>query len=406
MSEACRICGGEVVAMLDFGMQPFSNRFLRDPAEAEDRFRLALDACGRCGLVQLRDPPSAAAMRPRFDWIRYNEPEGHLDTVAECLAALLGERSRAAVLGLSYKDASLVERLCDRGCPRGAVLAPAELGATEPLAGIETIQETFTPAVAARIRAARGPADVVVARHVLEHAQHPREFLSGLRTLLAPGGVLVLEVPDATRSLEGLDYATVWEEHAVSFTPPHLALAIEAAGLRLVELGVHPYPLEDSLVAVCRLDETVPAANAARSFGVEEPTWERPLALARRYGEGFVGRREAIRAALDEVRRGGEHVGLFGAGHLAIKFVNLFGLESRITEVIDDHPAKKGMFLPGSRLPIVGSERLAASAGPLICLSSLSPESEERVLGRLGGFLGRGGRFASIFPASTRAFLK
>jgi hypothetical protein len=406
MSDPCRICRGEVVALLDFGMQPFSNRFLHDPNVAEDRFLLALNACTRCGLVQLREPPTAAAMSPRFDWIRYNEPEGHLDAVATSLAALLGDRPQAAVLGLTYKDASLVERLRDRGYPRCSVLTPAELGATDPRAGIETIQASFTPVVAAGIRASRDPAEVVVARHVLEHAQNPLAFLSSLRTLLASGGILVLEVPDATRSLEGLDYATVWEEHAVSFTPPHLVQAIEAAGLHLVDLEIYPYPLEDSIVAVCSVDKAVPATNEARFFGTQVPTWDRPRALARRYGEGFVGRREAVRAALDVARSEGKRVGLFGAGHLAIKFVNLLGLESRITEVIDDHPAKKGMFLPGSRLPIVGSERLAASDGPLICLSSLSPESEERVLGRLGGFLERGGQFASIFPASTRAFLK
>jgi len=345
-------------------------------------------------------------MRPRFDWIRYNEPEGHLDTVTASVAALLGDRSDAAVLGLTYKDASLVERLRVRGYPHVAVLMPAELGATEPQAGIETIQESFTSAVAARIGAARGPANVVVARHVLEHTRNPLAFLSCLRAMLAPGGILVLEVPDATRSLEGLDYSTVWEEHTLSFTPPHLAHAVQAAGLTLVDIEIHPYPLEDSLVALCCVDETLPATNAARAFGAQGTLWERPLTLARRYGEGFVGRREAVRAALGKACFEGKRVGLFGAGHLAIKFVNLLGLESRIAEVIDDHPAKKGMFLPGSRLPIVGSDRLGAADGPLLCLSSLSPESEERVLGRLGDFLGRGGRFASIFPASVRSFVK
>ena len=38
--------------------------------------------------------------------------------------------------------------------------------------------------------------------------------------------------------------------------------------------------------------------------------------------------------------------------------------------------------------------------GATLCLTSLSPESEEKVLRNQQPFLARGGRFTSIFPAS------
>lgn len=401
VNQACRLCGAATNQLLDFGSQPFSNRFLESPADSEAVFRLAVASCGHCGLVQLCDPPPADALRPRVDWIRYNEPEGHLDQVADWIRTVDAGRANPLVVGLTYKDASLVERLRGRGCPRGTVLALEDFGATEEHAGIETVQAALTPDVARRLRRQRGPADVIVARHILEHAQDQRALLAAFRSLLAPDGMLVLEVPDASRSLAGLDYSTIWEEHVVYFTALHLRAAIEAAGFTSVEIRTYQYPLEDSLVLVCRRDAAAPDGTVA--CGTRED-WSEPRALASGYGAGFPGRRAEIAATLERERRQGRRIAMFGAGHLCVKFVNLMQVSGWIDFVVDDHPRKKGLFLPGARLPVVGSECLLADDGPDLCLSSLSPESEDRVLSRLQGFLARGGRFASIFPASSRAY--
>src|SRR5512133_362976 len=56
MSQAiCRGCGSQVMdGVLDLGLQPGSDHFppITDPVE-DDRWRLELWLCGRCGLVQL-----------------------------------------------------------------------------------------------------------------------------------------------------------------------------------------------------------------------------------------------------------------------------------------------------------------------------------------------------------------
>src|SRR5689334_17626978 len=83
----CRICGrASIRQRLDFGPQAIRNRFLRSHEESEYRHALAVGCCCACGLMQLADPPPVAELCPRFDWIQYNEPEGHLDAVAAALA--------------------------------------------------------------------------------------------------------------------------------------------------------------------------------------------------------------------------------------------------------------------------------------------------------------------------------
>ena len=81
--SSCLYCEQTVGRVLDLGPQPVSNRFLRPEEDPEKQYRhpLILGRCEGCSLLQLIDPMPAREVVPRFDWIQYNEPEGHLDTV-------------------------------------------------------------------------------------------------------------------------------------------------------------------------------------------------------------------------------------------------------------------------------------------------------------------------------------
>ncbi len=72
----CIGCGaGAADVLLDFGPQPPSNRFLRTSACEEDTHPLIIGQCGECALVQVVHPMPVAMVKPRFEWVTYNEPE-------------------------------------------------------------------------------------------------------------------------------------------------------------------------------------------------------------------------------------------------------------------------------------------------------------------------------------------
>ena len=108
--------------------------------------------------------------------------------------------------------------------------------------------------------------------------------------------------------------------------------------------------------------------------------------------------------ALARERDAGRPVVLLGAGHLAIMFLNLLELQDMVDFVVDDDPTKCGSYLPGSRLPVCGSDALYTGRAKL-CLMSVSPENEGKVQQRHRRFLESGGRFASIFPNSQLALV-
>jgi hypothetical protein len=81
--HCCLSCGGTVGLLVDFGMQPPSNRFEQPTATQPERHRLQLGQCGSCALLQLIDPMPPSMAKSRFEWLTYNEPEGHLDRLVE-----------------------------------------------------------------------------------------------------------------------------------------------------------------------------------------------------------------------------------------------------------------------------------------------------------------------------------
>ena len=100
MSKSCRGCGSPgLVDGLDFGPQPISHHFTSQPNSVL-RYPLAVGQCSHCSLIQLTSGPDADQLLPRIDWIHYNEPERHLDQVADQLAQLLDKD--AAVLGATW----------------------------------------------------------------------------------------------------------------------------------------------------------------------------------------------------------------------------------------------------------------------------------------------------------------
>lgn len=392
---SCRVCSSlNVSEELDTGHQPISNRFLRSGDEKEALFPVRVALCRDCGLMQLEDLIPVEELKPRFDWVTYSEPEDHLDALVNRLIAFPGIRGDSAFLGVSFKDDTTLRRLENKGFSRVCRIDPGKhLGITDNCVGVETIQRCISSEKMWQVAQKTVKADMVIARHILEHAYDLRMFLEGLKELLKPEGYLVIEAPDCSRSIARFDYTTIWEEHTVYFFPATLRRCMEESGFSIEWFNVYPYAFEDSLVCVARIskadkvvkEDTRTALGAVQKFAYEFPFYSRK-----------------VRFALAKYHQEKGKVAMFGAGHLACVYINFFGLRDFVEFVIDDNPNKQGLLMPGSQLPIVTSEALM-SQEVRVCLLALNPMNETKVLEKNKDFISGGGEFLSIFPASPIA---
>jgi hypothetical protein len=395
---ACLLCGRQRCSeLVDFGNQPVCHHYF-DGSEPEGTNRIALGQCDACGLVQLTRAIPAEKLVPRYDWIAYNEPEGHLDELVGAVCGLPGITSAANIAGTSYKEDSTLGRLRRLGYEHTWRIDPvSDLGTSDCGTGMETIQSRLRPDVVESLRQKHGAPDVVIVRHVLEHTDNPRAFMEALRQLVKPGGYVVFEVPDCARGFDLLDYTVLWEDHNLYFGEPTLLMCLRRGGFSIVRFLRFAAPYENSLVAIAGPQVTTEAS------GLAEGEMQAEKDRVGSFAGSFPKRRAALRRLLANWRQHGK-IAMFGAGHHAAMYINLMGLADLIDFVVDDHPRKCGLRMPGSRLPIVSSEALIRE-NVRLCLTSLGFESERRVVQRHRDFVGQGGSFASIFPVKPEALL-
>jgi hypothetical protein len=382
-----------IVPLLDIGKQPISNRFLRNLEEPESLYPLSLGQCEKNGLLCLMDPVTASELIPRFDWITYAEPEPHLDHTVDLLCKLEGIHKSSVVGGISFKDDSTLERFEKRGFKTWRIDAESDLGISTKGAGVESIQDALTPDKSKPIVERHGKADILIVRHIFEHVYDLEEFTETLKQLINDNGYIIFEVPDCSQSVETCDYTMLWEEHLLYFTPNTIKSVLVSHGLEVVHFENYPYPMENSLVAVTQLGKK-------NSLATENSTVQEELNKGKRYAQEFGKYQKQFVQFFEKYSKNTGKIAFLGAGHLACTFIWAFQLQQFVECIIDDNPNKQGLFMPASHLPIVSSQVLNSTEISL-CMLGLNPLNEEKVIANNSDFLSKGGRFLSIFPASS-----
>jgi hypothetical protein len=259
------------------------------------------------------------------------------------------------------------------------------------------VQALLTPAKASEIVERRGPVDVLIARHIVEHAEAPSRLLQALATLIAPSGYLIIEVPDCRANLARQDYTMIWEEHDLYLTSETAPQLLALAGCVSRWQDIYPFPFEDVIVLYAQKVQTKTTQPP-----VEPPAAQRNSDLARRFASSFDDWTRQYQRLCADLTKDGRKLAAYGAGHLTSAFLNFHDLAAYFAFVVDDTPHKQGLFLPKSGLSIVPRTRLIAEEISA-CFFGLTPQIEDKIIANNVDFVNAGGRFYSMMVDSKRS---
>lgn len=200
-----------------------------------------LRRCRECELIFVSPRPTPAELDAMYSR-EYFETFDMKQTVDE--AGIARQSERVHIVKQFARDG----RLLDVGCGNGYFLEAARRSGFQ-VQGLDVsdwaaryCRETFgIDVVACDVHAAdfpQGAFDVVTLWHNLEHQRYPVDTLGRVAGWLAPGGVVVLRVPNI-RSFDAISLRARWHGlslpyHLVHFTPDILREAFRHAGLKSV----------------------------------------------------------------------------------------------------------------------------------------------------------------------------
>lgn len=197
--------------------------------DSADHYSAGRVRCARCGVATTSPWPSDEQLAEAYgDWYRpaSGRFSGIGDAVLHRLRATLANRLHrmlppGPVLDVGAGDGNLVGAFIRHG--RDAV-------GLEPHGSGRHIRN-------AEVQEVGGAWSAVIFWHSLEHLRQPAEALRHAATLVAPGGKLIVAVPNA-RSLQARAFGDRWfgldlPRHLVHLSPSALVSKIEDAGLRV-----------------------------------------------------------------------------------------------------------------------------------------------------------------------------
>lgn len=398
---SCRACGASIEPFIRFGRMPVANAFVtQDQFTGEYFYDLSAAFCARCGMVQIIDQPDPAQMFHDAYAFFTRTSKGmvaHFGSYADWVASRFVERADPFVVEIGCNDGALLENFAKRQWRHLGIEPSANVAAVAAQHGVKTRVAFFGPAVAQEVRAAHGPADVIVAANVICHIPDIRGVAEGVANLLSPQGVFVFEEPYLGSMIAKAAYDQIYDEHVFIFSARSVASVFGRAGLELIDVVPQATHGGSMRYLLARKGARVVAPTVARVLSDEE---QQGLHLAATYDE-FRRRCERNRhelvSLIRDLRRGGRRIVGYAATSKSTTVLNYCGLGPHDIEFISDTtPLKQGKFTPGSHIPIRPPEAFANPYPDFAVLFGWNHEAE--ILGKEKAFAAAGGRWIKFVP--------
>lgn len=363
----CRLCGStSMESVVDLGATPPCERFLtvEQLDEPEITYPLHLQVCTDCWLAQI--PPLISPEETFTEYAYFSSySESWVEHAREFVRGAidrvgLGEKS--FVVEVASNDGYLLRHVVAEGIPCLGVEPSVNVGQAAREAGVPTLTAFLSPATGAAVRAEHGPANLVVANNVYAHIPDVIGFTRGLRALVADDGWVSIEVQHLLTLIEKTQYDTIYHEHFQYYTVESARQALASGGLSLVDVEL--LPTHGGSIRLWARPDEVAGAPSERMLDVL--TAEKAAGLHELSGYAEFAARVA-RVRLDLLRflttaaAEGKTVVGYGAPGKGNTLLNHCGIRpDLLAYTVDRNPYKHGRFTPGTRIPVLPPDRIAA----------------------------------------------
>ncbi len=370
--KTCRVCGSSsLTPVIDLGEQHLQGSFVK-PGKIQPpvrRLPTSLVRCDpmkdekACGLLQMEYTVPPEVLYTSY-WYRSGTNRtmrDHLKEIVDEAVALLGT-PRLSALDIGCNDGTLLRFYPEQTAKYG--IDPSDVvHAIGP--GINVVQDLF-PSEELLARLPKGGFDVVTAIAMFYDLEDPVAFVRGVKQVLAPGGLWVLEMSYMPLMLQMNSYDTICHEHLEYYSLSTVEYVLRQAGLKIVDATLNDINGGSIRCLAAhtsnfrlRRDEFDRHVKDLRrqEFDFELDT-DKPY---RNFQDRINVHREDLTRLLKQLKRDGKRIHVYGASTKGNTILQWCGIDRRIVDVAAErNPEKYGAATLGTEIPIVSEEESRA----------------------------------------------
>ena len=403
-SRHCRFCGKELkYSMVDLGLSPISNEYVKEENIDSGQYYFPLHAmiCDECYLAQVIEYKAPEQIFTNYKYFSSYSQSWlkHCSDYVDMIVERLSLTSESHVYEIACNDGYLLQYFSKYKIPVCGIEPAANVAEIAKRKNIDVEVEFWGRETADEISKRRGKANLIIGNNVLAHVPDINSFVEGLRIALMESGTITMEFPHLLKLMKYNQFDTIYQEHFSYFSLQCVCRIFDSHNLKIYdveELPTHGGSLR--IYATHKETEMFRISDLVRKVIKEEE--EYGLNNVSTY-EKFSKRVEKIKrdscSLLIDLKNQGKTIAGFGAAAKGNTFLNYCGIgKEYIDFVADSSPEKQGMYLPGTRIPIVAPKRIEELKPDYIIF--LPWNLKEELSGILGYTRDWGCKFITFIP--------
>lgn len=396
--------GSKLETVMALTPTPPGNNFLSEAELAlpEPAYPLELCFCGDCGHVQLGHVVDPRILYQKdYFYVSGTSSSfvGHLRTYAADMVRKFSLDPAGLVADIGSNDGTCLRSFMEAGMKKVLGVDPAtKIAQRATDAGIPTVGDFFSFALAQRLRAEHGAASYITSHNACAHIDRLDDVMRGVHHWLAEDGVFTLEVGYLLDVYQNTWFDTIYHEHVDYHTVGPFKHLFSRTGLEL--LGVQRVSPQGGSIRVMAQKAGGPRKpddSAAALIALEAKAGLHSPETFSRFGERIRDVGEQLRALVASLRAEGKTVAGYGAATKSTTLLSHFGIGRDLLDfIVDDNPLKQGLFSPANHIPVVHPDELQRRRPDFLVI--LAWNFAEPIMANNRKYAEAGGRFIVPMP--------
>lgn len=388
---------------MDLGASPLAQSFLSQHQlnQMEPFYPLHVYVCGKCFLVQIQE--FVAPENIFSDYLYFASYSdswlAHARAYTKEMVQRFPLNEKSLVVEIASNDGYLLQYFVEKKIPVLGIEPAANVATVAVQKGVPSLVKFFNSDTARELVAKGQRADLLLGNNVLAHVPDINDFVTAMKILLKPAGVITMEFPHLMRLMEENQFDTIYHEHFSYFSFLAVEKIFAAHGLTpfdVQELPTHGGSLR--IFARHAEDSSKPVGSSVTELRARELSagFDR-LATYSRFGEQAKETKRKLLEFLIHAKQSGKRIAAYGAAAKGNTLLNYCGIRTDFIDyVVDRSPHKQGKYLPGVRIPIYPPEHIRETRPDYLLI--LPWNLKEEIMKSNAYLWGWGGRFVVPIP--------